>query len=319
MIAIMIIPTGIGAEIGGHSGDATAVAKLLAGCCDTLIGHPNIFNAADINEIPENCLYVEGSMLDRFLFGEIDLKPVKQNKILLVVNKPLSVDTINSVNAARIILGAEIQILELETELTMQVGFYTDGVATGVVEGSLELIEQVEDLNFDVLAIQTKIKCDEETEKLYRLKSGVNPWGGVEAKISKIVSKRLNKPVAHAPVELGLSIKYCVDPRMAAEYVSISYLHCILKGLHKAPREGSGISVKDVDVMISPFGCFGTPHKLCIHQNIPVIVVRENKTIFNKEYKEFIYVENYLEAAGHLICMQVGILPKYVRHPERIK
>ncbi|GAG26483.1 unnamed protein product, partial [marine sediment metagenome] len=51
---VMIVPTGIGAEIGGHAGDAAPAARLLAGACDTLITHPNVVNASDINELPEN-------------------------------------------------------------------------------------------------------------------------------------------------------------------------------------------------------------------------------------------------------------------------
>ena len=76
MNAVMIIPTGIGCEIGGHCGDANAAARLLAACCDTLILHPNVVNASDINEMPENCLYVEGSILDKFLKGQIYLERV---------------------------------------------------------------------------------------------------------------------------------------------------------------------------------------------------------------------------------------------------
>src|SRR5450759_4624096 len=55
--ALMIVPTGIGAELGGHAGDATPAARLLAGVCDKLITHPNVVNASDINEMPENGLY----------------------------------------------------------------------------------------------------------------------------------------------------------------------------------------------------------------------------------------------------------------------
>ena len=51
---VLIVPTGIGAEIGGHDGDAAPVARLLAESCDILITHPNVVNASDINEIPEN-------------------------------------------------------------------------------------------------------------------------------------------------------------------------------------------------------------------------------------------------------------------------
>ena len=34
--AVMKVPAGIGAETGGHAGDTTPVARLLAGTCDTL-------------------------------------------------------------------------------------------------------------------------------------------------------------------------------------------------------------------------------------------------------------------------------------------
>src|SRR5205823_3673184 len=64
---VLLVPTGIGAEIGGHAGDAAPVARLLAEVCDTLITHPNVVNASDINEIPENSLYVEGSVICRLL------------------------------------------------------------------------------------------------------------------------------------------------------------------------------------------------------------------------------------------------------------
>ena len=52
---VFLVPTGINATIGGHAGDAGPVARLLASVCDTLILHPNVVNASDINEMPENC------------------------------------------------------------------------------------------------------------------------------------------------------------------------------------------------------------------------------------------------------------------------
>lgn len=59
--AVFIVPTGIGAEIGGHAGDATPAVRMLAGICDYLITHPNAVNASDVNEMTENTVYVEGS------------------------------------------------------------------------------------------------------------------------------------------------------------------------------------------------------------------------------------------------------------------
>lgn len=64
MIGVFIVPTGIGCSIGGHAGDATPAAKLIASCCDTLLVHPNVVNASDINEMTNNMWYVEGSVED---------------------------------------------------------------------------------------------------------------------------------------------------------------------------------------------------------------------------------------------------------------
>jgi len=38
----MIVPTGVGAAIGGFAGDALPVARALASVVDCLISHPNV-------------------------------------------------------------------------------------------------------------------------------------------------------------------------------------------------------------------------------------------------------------------------------------
>ena len=322
MLGIFIIPTGIGAEIGGHAGDGSPAATLIASCCDKLITHPNVYNASDINEMPENVLYVEGSILDRFLEGYIELQEVRtQNKILVVVNKPVSAETINAVNAARVTIGIDVEILELKAPLEMEVTL--DTVASGDVFGWMELSEQVQKYNFDVLAIHTPIKVSAEIALSYFKNGGINPWGGVEAKASKIIADKLNKPVAHAPIEYHGEVpelmslhKKIVDPRMAPEVISICYLNCILKGLNKAPRIGKGLSFADVDFMISPMGCNGRPHKACQKAKIPIIFVKENKTVLDEGvFKNSIVVENYWEAVGVIMCMKAGIHRSSVRRP----
>jgi len=327
MNVVLIVPTGIGAEIGGHAGDANPVAKLIGKCCDKLITHPNVVNASDINEMPENALYVEGSILDRFLRGEIYLKEVFYNKILLVANKPLDNDTVNAVNAARVTIGTDIQIVELETSLEMT-GFYNkQGKADGKITGYLELVEQVKDYDFDALAVQTNIQVERETKLQYLKNGGVNPWGGIEAIASKLIADKLDKPVAHSPYVNWMAggddlqdFNEIVDPRMSAEMVSICYLHCILKGLHKAPRVNydRGLSVDEVDFLITPINCIGEPHYACIEAGIPIIAVRENKTVLNDKMPDnFIIVDNYVEAAGLLIAYKAGINPISVRRPFR--
>jgi hypothetical protein len=325
MNVVLIVPTGIGAEIGGHAGDANPVAKLIGKCCDKLITHPNVVNASDINEMPENALYVEGSILDRFLRGEIYLKEVFYNKILLVVNKPLDNDTVNAVNAAKVTIGADIQIVELEMPLEM-IGYYNkQGKADGKVTGYLELVEQIKDYDFDALAIQSNIQVERETKLHYLKNGGVNPWGGIEAITSKLIADKLDKPVAHSPYVNWVAgqddlqdFNEIVDPRMSAEMVSICYLHCILKGLHKAPKVdyNRGLSVDDVDFLITPINCVGEPHHACIEAGIPIIAVKENNTVMNDKMPDsFIIVDNYIEVAGLLIAYKSGINPKSVRRP----
>jgi hypothetical protein len=152
----------------------------------------------------------------------------------------------------------------------------------------------------------------------------VNPVGGVEAVASKLISSALNKPVAHGPVDYAIPGFYeIVDPRTAIEIVTLNFIHCLLKGLNKAPRlsntkKNGSLGVEDVDFMISPMGCLGEPHEACLERGIPIVVVRENKSVLH-EYEDgderFIFVENYMEAAGLMMAMKAGIHPSSVRRP----
>lgn len=322
MNIVLIVPTGIGAKIGGHAGDANPVCKLLASLSDTLVTHPNVVNASDINEMPENVFYVEGSMLDRFLSGEFSLKQPLQNKILVVTNPPIRSDTINAVHAAEVTIGIKVELLELKTPLRM-IATKEDKVASGDVLGWQALVHQVRDRDYDALAIHTPVEVSRDIALNYYRTGGINPWGGVEAKASKLIANCLDKPVAHAPlentaqedIELYNIINEIVDPRIAPEVISFCYLHCVLKGLNRAPRiSAGGLSVNDIDALVSPDGCFGPPHEACLKADIPVIVVRENKTVCGwGDIPEFIYVENYWEAAGVLSCMKAGIVRSSVR------
>lgn len=316
MLGIMIVPTGIGAEVGGHSGDATSAAHLLAECCDQLIIHPNVVNASDFTEQPANSLYVEGSLLDTFLHGDIRLKPVRQNHILVACNEA-GRDTVNAVNAMRSLIGISAEIVVLKAPLEMT-GFIDPerNRATGTITGVEELVDQVDEYNYDALAVHTPIKVDSEVASNYVNHGGINPWGGVEAMLSKEIYWRTGKPNAHAPVEGHTDYDYGVtDPRLSPEMLCSAHLGCILRGLHKAPRPVSNptaIGAEDVDVLVSPL-CWGAPHKICQERGIPMIFVSDNTTEcvsdFNEHYvagKESGIVRSYMEAAGALTLMRMG-------------
>lgn len=317
MNVVMIVPTGIGCEIGGHCGDANASARLLGACCDTLVLHPNVVNASDINEMPPNALYVEGHHLDQFLLGNLRLQKVKSNKVLVVVNKA-DYQSINAVSAARMSIGLDTEVLELETPLTLNARI-ENGIAGGDVIGWEALVEQVKGLDYDALGIATPITIDEQTLGSYWREGGVNPVGGVEAIATRLIGEAIGKPCAHGPVDYALAaFEEVVDPRIAVEIITENFVHCLLKGLHKAPRlsTSSGMSNQDIDCMVSPYGCFGAPHQACLDANIPVIVVRENTCCLNEpERPEFLYVENYIEAAGMIMAMEAGVHSATVRRP----
>lgn len=330
MLGVFIVPTGIGAEIGGHAGDASPAAKLIASCCDKLIVHPNVVNASDINEMTANMLYVEGSMLDRFLEGEIELEERRHNKILVVVNPPLTNITINAVSASRVTVGTTAGIVELKTPLRLIGGISKSGEAIADVQGHQELAAQIRDYDFDVLAIHTPIEVPREVSLNYFRNGGVNPWGKVEAQASKLISRLLRKPAVHAPLEttkpedaeLYFVKDEIVDPRIAPEVLSIAYLHCVLKGLNQAPIVdnlvmGRGLHSCDVDFLVSPDRCWGLPHEACKECGIPIIMVKENQVAFGVDTvgKASVYVHNYWEAAGWIMTLKAGINPWAARRP----
>ena len=328
MNGIFIIPTGLGCSIGGHAGDAVCAVNLIASQCDKLIVNPNAVNASDINEMAGNCLYVEGSIIDEFVQCRVRLQEVRRNNILLMVNGPVSAHTINSVNAARVALGVDIEIVELATPLTLCAFFKDDGSAGGSVRGVNELLRQAEGHDFDALAVQSPIDVDDDVVRKYLKHGGVNPWGGIEACASRMIAREARTPVAHAPHQREddyfKDFNDITDPRMAAEMVSVSYLHCVLKGLSKAPRPvyhlernatlgSSLLAASGFDFLITPDGCFGVVHETALEQGIEVIVVEGNKTVLERRFPPgCTFVKNYLEAAGVIACRSIGIKEQYV-------
>jgi hypothetical protein len=313
MRAVMIVPTGIGADIGGHSGDATSAAHLLAACCDQLILHPNVVNASDLFSMPDNALYVEGSMLDDMLQCRIDLGPVRSNKILVVCNSKSQL-TINAVNAARSVHGVEAEIVVLDKPLQMRSWLQVaQGYATGEIFGLDEMYRQLKNYKFNALAIHTPIDVSPDVVALYMKDGGLNPWGGVEAQLSKRASRQLGVPVAHAPFEEDAPMFNDTPPGLAPEMICGSHLVSVLAGLRQAPRKisfGTGIGVSSIDALISPM-CWGAPHEAAVQAGIHIILVNENRTqqehhVPLRDGERVITVRNYLEAAGLLMLMGTG-------------
>jgi hypothetical protein len=338
---VMIVPTGIGAEIGGDAGDAAPVARMLASQCDHLIIHPNVVNASDINEMSENSLYVEGSVLSRLIMGTIGLQKVRSNRVLVLIGRHedsyFTDAAINSVSAARAAVGLDCNILKMDSILHMKATYSSSGRAIGEVEGVENLLELLKDYSpdFDAMAITSVINLTQCTPTDYFRNEMVNPWGGVEALLTHAVSTALNVQSAHSPMmetrqimneDLGI-----VDPRKAAEAVSLTFLNCILKGLHRSPRiitdqslleSQHVISASDLSCIIIPDDCLGLPTIAALEQGIPVIAVKENRSNMKNDLNllpfpkgKLLIAENYLEAAGIIASLKAGVSIESVRRP----
>jgi len=341
---VLLVPTGIGAEIGGHAGDAGPVARLLASACDTLITHPNVVNASDINELPENALYVEGSVISRMLMGTAGLQPVRSNRVILVIDEHedlrLSEISINAVSAARAAMGLDCPlVVRMSPPLYTTTEYSSSGTAVGRVEGLERLCEVLghHRSKFDAVAIASVIDVPKHFHGDYYGSHGkmVNPWGGVEAMLTHAVSTIFDVPSAHGPMMESMEILGThfgiVDPRMAAEVVSTAFIHSVLKGLHRSPRiitdrtafaRSEIFTAADVSCLVIPDGCVGLPTLAALEQGIPVIAVKENKNRMRNdltrlpfaEGKLFI-VDNYLEAVGIMAALKSGVAPSSVRRP----
>ena len=340
---VFVAPTGIGAEIGGHSGDATPAAILMAQVADTLVTHPNVVNASDINELPANGMYVEGSVLTRLLMGTVGLRAVRSNRVLVALdasyNERYSRYSVNAVNAARAAYGLDCpEIIDI-SPLRVVGGYTRTGSASGTVDGLSELLDALEERrgSYDAAALASVVEVPAHYHLDYFTSGGemVNPWGGVEALLTHAVSSMLDIPVAHSPMmesdDIAAVDPGLVDARMAAEVISITFLQSVLKGLQRAPaivteRESFGrtdvLTAEDVSCLVTPVGCLGLPTLAALRQGIKVIAVEENRNLMRNDLSrlpwapgQFYAARNYWEAAGIAAALKAGIDPHSVRRP----
>ena len=340
---VFLVPTGIGARVGGHAGDATPAATLISGVCDTLVTHPNVLNASDIIQIPSNALYVEGSLITQLMMGAIGLRRTRNNRLLVLVQAHaddlFTNAAINSVNAACASYGLDASIVEIDPRFRMISEYSPSGAAAGRIEG-LDYVFGVLDARlgeFDAVAITSVIELPAELHKnYYRLgEDVVNPWGGVEAMLTHAISLRYGIPAAHAPMLEGKWVSELdfgvVDPRMAAEVISLAFFQCVLRGLQVSPsvtmttgehRGEAELQVANVSCLIIPDGCIGLPTLAALQNGIPVIAVRGNSNQMLNDLDSlpwqptrFFRVDNYLEAAGVVAALKNGISPKSVLRP----
>ena len=290
-LGAFIVPTGIGASIGGYAGDASTYARKFAQK-SKLIVNPNVVNAGGFSGITDNMLYVEGYSLDSFFKGEINLLPSNDNKIGIVYDKAIPNDVlnihINTQNAVKTIYGINLCEYE-ETDQDVGVEFFinNEGISVGNVKNISTLeasCQKLIDKGCDAIAIVCMFEEPESDNADYSNGQGVDPVGGVEAIISHDISKKFKIPCAHSPAFADYQIyPDLVNPKSASEYITPTFLPCILLGLSNAPKISTdltkGINITNLDYLVMPYNCLGsTPVFEALKRGVKVYAVKENKT-----------------------------------------
>ena len=338
---VLIVPTGIGAAIGGYAGDALPVAKTLAQVTDRLITHPNVLNGAQLFWPINNAFYVEGYGLDQFAAGCWGLRPVHQNSIGLVIDQAVEDDLrwrhLQAADAARATLGLDIRS-HVTTDMPLGVTLKTaaSGASWGTLENPGSLLRAAERLiaeeRVGAIAVIARFPDDEDSSELeaYRQGKGVDPLAGVEAVISHLVVRTFKLPCAHAPALPPLSLDPNISPRSAAEEIGYTFLPCVLAGLSRAPqfvcdedkRTADTIEARQVDAVVLPASAFGGSAAMSLGALLnrwggQVISVGENATAMNVRAEDLgiraIAVDSYLEAAGAIAAYRAGVVPHALR------
>lgn len=335
--AVLVVPTGIGAAIGGYAGDAIPVVRAMAGAVDRLITHPNVMNGAQLYWPLPNVLYVEGYGLDRFAAGRWGLRPVHQNRTGLVIDRAIEPELrwrhLQAADAARATLGLDLtDYVVTDTPLGVELRSAQSGATWGTIDQPDSLLRAVEQAiaqaGATAIAVVARFPDDAGSEALqhYRQGQGVDPLAGAEAVISHLVVRSFQIPCAHAPALAPLPLDPSLSPRSAAEELGHTFLPCVLAGLSRAPQfvtqapaQPTDIWSDQVDALIAPASACGGSSILSLSESAQLITVRENTTRMQVAAADIGLrshtVDSYLEAIGAIVAHRQGVAIGALRSP----
>uniref|UniRef100_A0A7S1TAC4 DUF3326 domain-containing protein n=1 Tax=Compsopogon caeruleus TaxID=31354 RepID=A0A7S1TAC4_9RHOD len=339
-VTSLVVPTGIGASMGGYAGDAIPVARLLGEVADLVLTHPNVLNGAQLYWQSPKLLYVEGYALDQFMRGAWQLDCGHHgNRVGLVfdcaMDEELMLRHVQVAHAARATLGLRLgPFVRTDRPVGVQLRSSAGSSASwGTIQNPDTLLRAsrklVNDMQCDAIAVVVNFPDeDEDMLESYRSGQGVDPIAGAEAVISHLLTRELQVPCAHAPALPPLPVSAAVNPKACAEELGYTFLPSVLFGLSRAPRiVTSDHSVSsdpllrshDVNSLVLPFGAcgggalLGSMHRAASDNDFLLILVEENSSRINVSASDLGYNGNlavaktYLEAAGIVTAHRAGI------------
>lgn len=350
---LLLVPTGIGCAVGGYAGDALPAARLLAAASSCLITHPNVMNGAALYWSDPRIHYVEGSALDRFAAGDLALRPVRRQRVGLLLDAGIDDDLrlrhLQVADGCRATLGLEIgPVVTTDLPLGVSLRRGASGASWGSLEHPDALLRAGEQLRLagaTAIAVVARFPEDPDSEALaaYRGGSGVDGLAGAEAVISHLLTRHLGIPCAHAPALSPLALNPELDPRAAGEELGTTFLPCVLVGLSRAPdlvlcgaaadtgavaRDVAGVGLlltaEQIGIVVAPAAALGGEAVLAsVERGVPLIAVH-NPSVLGVTAEALGLAEagaivlqagSYVEAAGWVMALREGISPAALQRP----
>lgn len=315
-LGIFSVPTGIGASVGGYAGDASVTARKFSEKA-RLIVNPNVVNAGGFSGINDKMFYVEGYALDEFVKGKINLQPSRNNKIGIVFDSAIPKDVlnvhINTMNAVKTVYGVDIIGYEMTRKpVGVEFSLGEEGISAGSVMNEKTLLEASKKLierGAEAIAIVCLFEDPEDLNEDYSNGEGTDPVGGVEAVLSHYISRELNVPCAHSPAFRDYSISAeIVNPKASSEYITPTFLPCILLGLSNAPKltHFGGISIGEVDFLVMPYNSLGSAAVFAaLKKGIKVFAVKENSTALDVTAQKLGLADKIIEVEDYVSCLDL--------------
>jgi hypothetical protein len=282
-----------------------------------------------------NAFYVEGYGLDKFAAGEWGLRPVRSNRVGLLLDQGIEPELmlrhLQVADAARATLGLNItNHVITDVPLNVELRTSPSGTSWGTIGNPDSLLRAAEKLiieeKAEAIAVVARFpdNMDETAVQNYRQGQGVDPLAGAEAVISHLLVRTFRIPCAHAPALSPAPPAPNLSPRAAAEEIGYTFLPCVLVGLSNAPQFiintenynslSTDIWADQVDALVIPATACGNSALLSLNQKqCQIITVAENKTLIQVSAPmlriQTLQVNSYLEAIGVLVAHKAGINP----------
>lgn len=178
--AIVAVPTGIGAAIGGYAGDALPVARAFTSVADCVITHPNVMNGAMLYWPQPALQYVEGYALDEFAAGRWGLRPVTSQRVGLLLDKAIEPELrmrhLQAADSCRATLGVDVAAVATTDEpLGIELRMSPAGASWGTLgkpDSLLRAAERLRDAGCTAIAVVARLPDDEDEEMVSGPPSG---------------------------------------------------------------------------------------------------------------------------------------------------